>query len=470
MTTRFPRTRIATAVGGVILMLGASAAFGAAFALQENSGSGLGNAFAGGAAAAEDASTVWFNPAGMSRIGTNQVASAIHLIGPSAKFSDDGSRAAAQQPLGGDGGDAGSWAVVPNLYLVVPINRLWAFGIGLNAPFGLVTEYDNTWIGRYQAIKSDVRTINVNPAVSYKIDNFTVAAGANYQHIKATFTSKINYSGGLAQAAAAAAAGGQIPPSAVAPFLALTTGLDASANISGTDDAWGWNVGALWDISTSSRLGVHYRSSIKYTVTANAEISTPSLPPLPATLAPIGAALANAVNAQLTNSGVTAKIELPPIANLSYFRTLNDRWDVMADAQWTGWSSIKDLTFVRNNGTTLSSTPENFKDVWRFSVGANYRYSDKWMFRGGVAYDQSPVRDEFRTPRLPDSDRTWLSLGTQYKWSPALKLDVGATYILVKDGSINKNGDPPSTASYGLLKGNYSNDVVIVSGQVTYSF
>ena len=142
----------------------------------------------------------------------------------------------------------------------------------------------------------------------------------------------------------------------------------------------------------------------------------------------------------------------------------------MADVQWTGWSTVKDLTFKRTNGTTLSSTPENFKDVWRFSVGANYRYSDQWMFRGGIAFDQSPVRDEFRTPRLPDSDRTWLSAGMQYKWSPALKLDVGATYIFVKDMSINKNGDPPSTSTYGLLKGNYSNDVVIVSGQVTYSF
>jgi long-chain fatty acid transport protein len=92
------------------------------------------------------------------------------------------------------------------------------------------------------------------------------------------------------------------------------------------------------------------------------------------------------------------------------------------------------------------------------------------MFRAGVAYDQSPVRDEFRTPRLPDSDRTWLSVGAQYKWSPALKFDIGATYIWVKDGSINKNGDPPSTSTYGLINGNYSNDVVIVSGQVTYSF
>src|SRR5260370_38817676 len=118
MTNRFPRTRIAAAVGGVVVILGASQAYGAAFALQENSGSGLGNAFAGGAASAEDASTVWFNPAGMSRITTNQAAAAIHLIGPSERFHNDGSSPAAQQQLGSEGGDAGSWAVLPNLYLV----------------------------------------------------------------------------------------------------------------------------------------------------------------------------------------------------------------------------------------------------------------------------------------------------------------------------------------------------------------
>jgi long-chain fatty acid transport protein len=245
MTTRLPRTRIAAAVGGVVVILGASQASGAAFALQENSGSGLGNAYAGGAAAAEDASTVWFNPAGMSRIGTNQAAAAINLIGPSMNFHNDGSLPAAQQALGSEGGDAGSWAAVPNLYLVAPINKQWAFGIGINAPFGLKTQYDSDWIGRFQAIKSDVRTINVNPAISYKFDNFTIGAGASYQHIKATFTSNVNYSGALLQAAVAA---GVSPTSPTFGLIAQSTpGLESNANITGSDDAWGWNIGALYD-------------------------------------------------------------------------------------------------------------------------------------------------------------------------------------------------------------------------------
>src|SRR5262249_32632590 len=145
---------------------------------------------------------------------------AINLIGPSMKFSNGASVAATNQPLGDNGGDAGSWSVVPNVYLVVPITKEWTFGIGLNAPFGLVTEYDDTWIGRFQAIKSDVKTINVNPAISYKFDNFTVGAGASYQHVKATFTQNANYSGALLQAAVAA---GILPTSPTFALIAQST-------------------------------------------------------------------------------------------------------------------------------------------------------------------------------------------------------------------------------------------------------
>ncbi|MEP7182385.1 MAG: outer membrane protein transport protein [Betaproteobacteria bacterium] len=489
MTTPFQRTRIAAAIAGLALALGAGQAFGAAFALQENSGSGLGNAFAGGAAGAEDAATVWANPAGMSRIGSMQGVGAIHLITPSMKFSNDGSQPAAvcppatptlaalcgangiYQPLGNNGGDAGGINVVPNMYFVVPINKQWAFGLGVNAPFGLVTEYDDGWIGRYQALKSDVQTINVNPAVSFKVtDTFTIGAGANWQKIKATFTSNANYSGGIAQATLAGVAAGKIPAAAVQPLLTLSNGLDAKANVDGNDDAWGWNVGVLFEPSKNTRFGAHYRSSIKYHVTGNVNWEIPAAPALPPTLAPVYAAVAAAVNASPTfqNGGIYADIELPPMANLSFFTALNDRWDLMADAQWTGWSTLQDLTFVRTSGAILSSTPENFKDVWRFSLGANYKYSDQWKFRMGVAYDQSPVQDEFRTPRLPDSDRVWLSGGAQWTFNKNLKLDVGATYIWVEDGTINNNAG--STSTYGLVKGSYSNNVIIVSGQATYSF
>ncbi len=486
MITPFQRTRIASAIGGLVIALGASQALGAGFALQENSGSGIGNAFAGGAAVAEDAGTVWANPAGMSRISTNQILGTFYYLNVNMTFHNNASQPAAvcptgiavcgtngiYQPLGGDGGNAGSWNLIPNLDLVVPINKQWAFGLGVNAPFGLVTEYGQGWIGRYQALKSDIQVINVNPALSWKpAENFTIGAGADYQHIKATLTSAINYSGAIGQGTLLGLQAGQIPAAAVNPLLTLSNGLDGSYSIHGSDDAWGWNAGLLWEIDKNTRIGASYRSAIKYHVTGNDDVSTPAAPALPPTLAPIYAAVAAQVNAnpQLASSGVHSDIKLPQIANISIFSSVNDKWDLMADAQWTSWSSLQDLAFIRNNGTLFGSTPYHWKDVWRLSVGANYKYTDQWKFRGGVAWDQSPVSDQYRTPRLPDGDRVWLAAGAQYKMGPQWAFDVGLAYGWAPTKpTINQNaGD---TSRYGLINGDYSVSFLILSGQIAYSF
>ena len=451
------------------LVVGAGSAFGAGFQLNETSGSGLGNAFAGGAAAAEDATTLWSNAAGISRLGTRQAAVALHLVKPSIKFHNEFSAAATQQTLGGDGGDAGSLNFVPNVYFVMPINPQWTLGLGVNAPWGLVTDYDDGWVGRFQADKSDIKTVNINPAASFRVnDKLSLGFGLNIQRIDATFTNQVNYSAALLQAAAQ---NGIAPGSATYNAIAQATpGLESGAHIEGSDTAYGWNVGLLWEFDKDRRIGVHYRSSISYDIAGNATFANPT-PTVPPALAATVAALAAGVNsAVLFDTGVTAKVKLPPIVNLSYFGTIDSRWDVMADAQWTGWSTIKDLTFVRSNGSTLASTPENFKDGWKLAVGANYRYNDQWMFRGGVAYDQSPVQRDFRTPRLPDNQRTWLTTGAQYRWSPKLQLDFGAGYVWVKDSSINKSGDPPNVLANGLINGKYDSNVTILSAQLTSSF
>ncbi|HVS55396.1 MAG TPA: outer membrane protein transport protein [Casimicrobiaceae bacterium] len=468
---RFRHTGLAAAVGSAALLAAGHAglADGSAFALQEQSGSGLGNAFAGGAATAEDASTIFTNPAGMSRLTNMQVVGAGSLICLQAKFSDNGSLPAAFQSLGGNGGDAGSCNVVPALYLAAPINSQWSVGIGVNVPFGLKTEYDSDWIGRFQAVKSKIETINVNPAVSFKAsDMVTIGGGANYQHLKAELTSRVNYAGAIGRAAQQAAAAGQIPAAAITPLLTAYTGAQSDAKITGNDGAWGWNIGVLVNIDPQTRFGASYRSTIKYDVSGSAEFSNPPVPALPASLAPVAGALANAVNGVLANGDVKLSLKLPDTANVSIFRQIDSKWDVMADVQYTGWSTVQNLTIVRSTGAVLSTTPENFRDTWRASIGANYHYSDQWMFRGGLAFDQSPVRDAQRTPRLPDNDRTWISFGAQYKFSPQLLLDAGYTYIFVKDPSMNQNAG--STLTFGLISGTYKNNVNIVAAQVTYTF
>ncbi len=462
-------SRVAAAIAAAALAAGAQQAWGAAFALQEQSASGLGNAFAGGAAGADDASSMSVNPATLSKLKRGEAVVGVHLITPSMKFKDDGSAAAAFQPLGGNGGDAGSMVPVPNFYVGVPINKDLVFGLGVNVPFGLVTEYDDGFIGRFQGIKSDVNTININPAISWKInDQFAVGAGVNWQRINAEFTSDVNYSGAIAQAAQQAAAQGLIPSSLVPSIVASTPGLSSRSKVDGDDSAWGWNIGLLWDINNATRLGLAYRSKIKYHVTGNVSFDNPT-PTVPADLAPVVGLLTQQINSQaLYNGGVTSDIELPDSANVSVFHSLNDRWDLMADLQWTGWSSVEKLEFVRTTGSVLQSTPENFDDSWRFAVGASYKYNDHWKFRTGVAYDQSPVNTADRTVRLPDANRTWLSGGFQYKLNDQWRFDVGLTYIWVNSPDIEQNAG--STASYGLVKGHYDSNVFIASGQVVYSF
>ena len=466
--TTFRPRRIAAAVAAACA-LGAGQAYGAAFALQENSGSGLGNAFAGGAAATEDVSSMWSNAATLSKRGTMEGALALHIVTPSIEFRNGASQPAFGQPLGGTGGDAGGPNFIPNMYFAMPINRQWTFGVGVNAPFGLVTEYDGDWLGRYQGVKSEIKTINVNPAISFKpTDNIAIGVGVNWQKIDAEFTNKVNYSGAIATAAQAAAAAGQIPAAAVPGVIAATAGQDSSAKVEGDDDAWGWNIGILVDLAPTTRVGASYRSEIEYEISGNASFDNPVIA-VPPTIEPIVGALTGAINSTvLYNTGIRSDVTLPAILNLSIFHQLNDRWDLMADAQWTGWSSIKELKFVRSDGTVLSNTPENFDDAWRLSVGANYRHNDKWMFRGGIAWDQSPVNTTDRTPRLPDEDRWWFSVGTQYKHSRNLKFDAGFTYINSKDASISQNAG--STAANGLIDGKYDASVTIFSVQGTYTF
>jgi long-chain fatty acid transport protein len=444
-------------------LLGVGAAQAAGFQLNETSGSGLGNAFAGGAAVAEDPSTLWSNVAGMSHLGANQVAGTLHLITPSLKLRNVGSTAAAGQGLGGLGGDAGSLAAVPNLYLTKAIDSRLSIGLGVTAPWGLVTEYDAGWIGRFQAIKSDIKTINLNPSLSWKAnDTVSVGLGLNVQHMSAEFTNQVNYSGALLRAAAL---NGLAPGSAgFNAVAAATAGLESSARVKGSDNGTGWNAGVLWELDDQSRIGVGYRSSIKYRLDGTARFVNPAIP---AGAPAVAALLAAGVNTNaLYDSRISANVKIPAVFNLSYFTRVNDRWDVMADAQWTQWSTIKDLTFVRADGAVLQSTPENFRNVWKLAVGANYRYSPQWMFRGGLALDQSPVPSRFLTPRLPDSDRTWLTFGAQYKINPKLTLDMGAAYIFTKNAAINANGDendPTAALANGLINGYYKGHVTVLS-------
>lgn len=433
----------------------------AGFALIEQSASGMGNAFAGGSAAAEDASTIFFNPAGMTYLPDNQLAVALHAIKPSANFDNNGShRAAATGGLltpGSDGGDAGSWAFAPNIFYAKEINQNIRLGIGISAPFGLKTEYDKDWVGRYQAIKSELQTININPSVAFKVnDQISLGFGVSAMRAEADLTNAVDFGTICAVSLGGCGTG------------ATFQRRDGFAQVKGDDWGVGWNAGAIFQLNDATRLGVAYRSQVHQKLEGHVNFSN----------VPAAFALSPALTAGFANGSISAKLTTPDSISASVFHQVNNQWDVMGDLTWTHWSKFQDLTIVRTSGTlsgqTLNSVPENWDNTIRASVGASYHYNDALKTRIGFAYDESPVTSEFRTPRIPDNDRYWLSLGANYKFSEAGSLDFGFAHLFVKDSSVNKVTDVANATLAPILKdtvkGDYNNEVNILSVQFTHNF
>jgi long-chain fatty acid transport protein len=400
--------RVNCLAAGLALAGCASFVQAAGFALIEQNASGLGNAYAGAAAVAEDASTIYFNPAGMTLLPDRQWVIAGHLIKHEAEFS--GTVSAPFPVTGGEGGDAGGWALVPNAYFAFRLTPDVHLGVGLNSPFGLKTDYDADWIGRYQAIESEVKTININPSIAYKVsDSLSVGAGLNIQWIEATLTNRI-------------------------PVLGQPL-----VTIKGDDYGWGYNLGVLWQATPATRIGLSYRSEVDYTLDGTASTSDPVV----------------------FNGPVTADVTLPDSASLSLFHKLSPQWDLLADVTWTGWSDFDDLPI---KGTVNKTTVENWENILRYSLGATWHMSDKLSLRGGVAYDEAPVSDIDRTPRIPDGARTWIALGGQYRLSKQGALDFGYAHLFVNDPGLQ------STDNGTTLNGEFDSQVDILSAQYTHSF
>lgn len=423
------------------------------FQLMEQNASGLGNAYAGAAAAAEDASTVYYNPAGMTLLEGRQVVVVGHVIKPTMNFNNTGSTAAAGGfALGSNGGDAGDAVFVPNAYLTWPLDARWTAGLAVNVPFGLTTDYDPNWVGRFHGLRSDLRTINVNPSIAFKVnDGLSLGFGLNWQRAEAELTKAVNYS----FVATAAGIGG------------VAAGTEGTNRISGDDSAWGYNLGVMLNLTPQTRVGLAYRSAIGYTLSGN--VTYAGRP------APLQAALGSAaLAAQIGDGAVTANLKVPATFSAALKHTVNARWDVLADLTWTEWSSFQSLAVVRSNGVLLDDTPEKWRNTWRAGLGLNFHPNERWTLRAGVAYDQSPVPDAYRTPRIPDEDRTWLAFGAQYRISRAGAIDVGYAHVFMKDAQLSLNGPPALTAQQaagrGALVGNYKNKVDILSVQYRYSF
>ena len=456
------RKPLALLIGGMI----ATASFNvqsAGFAIIEQSASGMGNAFAGAAAVAEDASTIFFNPAGMTNLQGSQLVAAGHIIIPSADFSNGGSyvnpllTGGAPFPgsLPGGDDDGGETAFVPNLYFSTQLSDQLFAGIGINAPFGLATKYDNDWVGRYHALRSEISTININPSLAYKVnDRISLGGGISAQYIRATLSNAVDFGSvcfGLEGR-------GFLQPGTCSGAGVLPLQADGQAKVKGSDWGFGFNLGAMIHVTDHTRIGLAYRSMISQDLEGDATFRVPDN----------FQAILNIGLPLFSDTGVTAGVDLPESASISLYHAFNEQWAVLADATWTKWSRFEELRIEYDNPAQPDTVqPENWDNNMRYSIGATYRPSQKWVFRVGAAYDETPINKTVdRTPRIPGNDRKWIAIGLGYRLSDNLSMDAGYSHLFINDTDL----DALDHSTGHQLIGTYESDVNIFSAQLNYKF
>jgi long-chain fatty acid transport protein len=428
---------LATIVAGFSSQLQASG-----FALIENNASGQGNAYAGAAAIANDASTVWFNPAGMMMLENDQIVAVVHSILPESSFNDRNTVSGIGTPVSGSNDDGADNAFVPNFFYVVTIDDNLKFGLGVNAPFGLKTEYDDNWVGRYHAIESELKTININPSIAFKTsEKLSIGLGINIMAADVTLSSAIDFGA----------------------LLGVSGSADGFADLSGDnydDWAYGVNLGLVYEPKSGTRVGIAYRSKITLDVEGDARFS--NVPPLPPFSTPIGNVF--------DNTSLKASVTLPDSLSLS-FASDADKVTVLADITWTGWSSFDELRIQYTNVVQPDSvTTEDWEDTIRLSLGADYRLSNKLTVRGGWAYDETPIPSaERRTARIPGNTRRWVSAGFSYKLSADLAFDLGYSHLFISDTPIKNTFESSIPPLNGTLDGTYDASVDILSLQLTWN-
>ena len=436
-------------------------AFAAGFQVNEVSPALQGAATAGSAAAQDDVSAMFINPATLSTLKSNQAylgfsdiipninmydASATHTVNipgtPASSISANVLGETSQNSIA-------KAAVAPDGYLSYRINSRLVAGLALLAPFGLTTSYDNTSVLRYIADNSNVEAININPALSYMInEKWSVGLGMQIQYVSATFS---NFNG----------------PYTGVPQLDSILATTHASYVNGSSWGYGFNIGALFQPDSLTRIGAGYRSQISEHITgAGRQFTTPGgvVP------APSQNFLFNA------GSSASAKIKTPGVFTLSAARDINN-FTVKASVQVNFWDTFNQLSIYMPQAFATNSTIQtHWKNAWLGALGADYRINTAWTVRAGLAYDETPTQDAYRDPRIPDSDRVWLSAGASCKLNKNLSFDGAYTHIFMRDQSVNvtqaagssANSTVPLEVNHAQAKFQGSADVVALAAR--YSF
>ncbi|MFG6138349.1 OmpP1/FadL family transporter [Halomonas sp. B23F22_10] len=452
MPLPFTSRKLAVAVALASAALVSAQAAATGFQVREQSAKSLANAFSNAAAGAEDVSFMAHNPAAIGNIDGNQVAGGVAYIDASFELQD----AEATSLVGtnydrGGSRQGGETATVPSFAAKTQLDERWDLGLAIYAPYGLSTKYDKDWIGRYHAVETELTTIDFQPTLNYRAtERLNLAVGLRAQYADATLSNAVDLGARGAQAGVPGAAPG---------------GNDGFAEVTGDDWGFGYTLGVLYQATDKTRLGASYRSEIDLTLEGDARFSADD---------PSGQIVLDGARARntLTNGGGSAELTTPANLNFGVYHQLTDRLALMANAEWTEWSSFDELTVEFEDSTPDSNTTENWDDTWAFSVGANYALNPQWLLRAGLGIDETPVPSaEFRTPRVPDADRRWASLGATYQPTENLGITAGYLRIFGDDVDMDQDATPTNeNASRGNLSGTYEVEADVFALSLDYRF
>ncbi|EJL6953588.1 outer membrane protein transport protein [Vibrio cholerae] len=403
----------------------------AGFQLAEYSATGLGRAYAGEAAMADNASAQWRNPAMLTYLEGTQISAGAIYVNPNVDV--DGT---VNQKLPASSKDFAHDAVIPNFYLSHQLNEQVALGFALGTNYGMETDLGTEFAASHFGNQASVISKEANLNIAYQIlPQLSIGGGVRYVMGEGHF-------------GATAPAKNLIRHPVTNNVMTLPKGTTLKY-MEGEDNSWGWQVGSAWQINQDHRVGFAYKSEVVMDFEGHAEgVSYGSYKP-----------------------GMMS-VTLPATAELASFHQLNAQWAIHASINWTDWSSFKELTAVFPEKSDLIKS-ENWEDNYRFALGTTYQYDAKLALRAGVAYDTSAVDDKNRTATIPETDRTWVSVGGSYVATPQLTLDAGFTYIFAKDATINEPrdaSDQTAAAIGGAFTGNVSGNVWLIGVQANYRF
>ncbi|WP_341501573.1 outer membrane protein transport protein [Gallaecimonas sp. GXIMD4217] len=414
-------------------------AYAAGFQVTEHSAAGLGRANAGDGVLAEDASVLAANPAAMTLIDKPTFSAMGAYIMPDIKVEGTHTNALHPQGVEAKKTDVAPNAFVPAMYFVLPLNEGWTLGLGGFGNFGLKTQYNSDFQAAALADESDLITANFNASLAYEVDqSLSLGFGVNAVYAEATLTTT--------------APDGTLVPGALLglPLPAVDLSGQNISKLEGDDWGYGWNLGVLYSVTPDTRLGLSYRSSVDLHVTG--DISSELL---------------------ASKAGGFVDVELPALWELAASHSFDDRLAVHGSVFRVQWSSFERLTARFNDGTVASNVEEQWNDVWRFALGTSYQLSDSLVLRAGIQYDESPVDDQHRTLRIPDSSRTWYSLGLGYRLDNNWDIDFGYAYLDSKKKEIHEaseTGNATIDALVGRFDGKMSGDAHILALQANYRF